>query len=81
MARDKELAAFQTHTLGGGITYEFNADWLPGFKRGSVNLFMDYIDFQYEDFRDVTRTGLAPGAEPFYGFDSIVTRFFVSFYY
>lgn len=81
MARDKELAAFTTHTLGAGVSYEFEATWLPGFKRGSVNLFMDYIDFQYDDFRDVTVTGRAPGEEPLYGFDSIVTRFFVSFFY
>ncbi len=81
MARDKELASFQTHTLGGGISYEFNAGWLPGFKRGSVNLFVDYIDFKYDDFRDVTATGAAPGSEPLYEFDSIVTRFFISLFY
>lgn len=81
MARDKELASYQTHTLGAGISYEFNMDWFPGFTRGQVSLFMDYIDFQYEDFRDVTATGNAPGSEPLYGFDSVVTRFFVSFYY
>ena len=81
MARDKELASFTTHTIGAGVTYEFDASWLPGFKRGSANLFMDYIDFQYDDFRDVTATGQAPGTEPLYGFDSVVTRFFISFYY
>lgn len=81
IARDKELAAFQTHTIGGGVSYEFDTDWLPGFKRGSVNLFVDYIDFQYDDFRDVTETGFAPGEEPLYGFDSTVTRLFLSLYY
>ena len=81
MARDKEMAAFQTQTIGAGVTYEFETDWLPGFKRGSVNLFMDYIDFQYDDFRDVTAAGFAPGTEPLYSFDSVVTRLFVSFYY
>jgi hypothetical protein len=81
MGRDKELAEFRTHTIGAGISYEFEPSWLPGFKSGSINLFVDYIDFQYEDFRDVTATGAAPGAEPLYGFDSTVTRLFVSFYY
>jgi hypothetical protein len=81
IARDKELAAFQTHTFGAGISYEFETDWLPGFTRGSVNLYVDYIDFKYDDFRDVTAAGYAPGSEPLYGFDSTVTRFFVSFYY
>jgi len=81
IARDKELAAFQTQTIGAGVTYEFETNWLPGFQRGSVNLFVDYIDFQYDDFRDVTVTGLAPGSEPLYTFDSVVTRLFVSFYF
>ena len=76
MARDKEMAAFQTQTIGAGVSYEFNMDWFPGFKRGQVSLMMDYIDFQYDDFRDVTATGFAPGDEPLYSFDSIVTRFF-----
>ncbi len=81
LARDKELAGFQTQTIGAGISYEFETHWLPGFKRGSVNLFVDYIDFQYDDFRDVTATGYAPGTEPLYGFDSVVTRAFVSLFY
>ncbi len=81
LARDKELAAFQTHTLGAGVSYEFGMDWFPGFKRGQVSLFMDYIEFQYDNFRDVTVTGLAPGEEPLYEFDSLVTRLFLSFYY
>lgn len=81
LARDKELASFQTQTIGGGVSYEFETGWLPGIKRGQVSLFIDYIDFQYDDFRDVTATGFAPGEEPAYGFDSVVTRFFFSVYY
>ena len=81
LARDKEMAAFQTQTIGAGVSYEFPMEWFPGFKRGQVSLMMDYIDFQYDNFRDVTATGFAPGDEPFYSFDSVVTRFFVSFYY
>ncbi len=81
IARDKELAAFQTNTLGAGVTYEFDMDWFPGFKRGQLSLFVDYIDFAYDNFRDVTATGFAPGEEPLYEFDSTVTRLFFSFYY
>ena len=81
LARDKELASFQTQTIGAGVSYEFESKWLPFVKRGQVSLFVDYIDFQYDDFRDVTRTGFAPGSEPTYTFDSTVTRFFFSLYY
>ena len=63
------------------MSYEFETSWLPGFKRGQLSLFMDYIDFQYDDFRDVTATGYAPGSEPTYSFDSVVTRLFISLYY
>lgn len=81
LARDKELASFRTHTVGGGVSYEFDIDWLPGFTRGQLSLFVDYIDFQYDDFRDVRVTGAAAGTEPLYGFDSTVTRLFLSVYY
>ncbi|MEQ8693575.1 MAG: DUF3570 domain-containing protein, partial [Pseudomonadales bacterium] len=81
LARDKELASFQTQTIGAGVSYEFDMDWMPGFSRGQLSLFIDYIDFQYDDFRDVTATGFTPGDEPTYGFDSTVTRFFISLYY
>lgn len=81
LARDKELASFQTRTIGAGVSYEFDADWLPWIKRGQVSLFVDRIDFQYEDYRNVTAKGFAPGMEPSYGFDSTVTRLFFSLYY
>ncbi|MGK0222650.1 MAG: hypothetical protein ACI9ON_001890, partial [Limisphaerales bacterium] len=81
LARDKELASFQTQSFGAGVSYEFDMGWMPGFSRGQMSLFVDYIDFQYDDFRDVRSSGFAPGAEPTYGFDSTVTRFFISVYY
>ena len=81
LARDKELATFETNTLGLGVAYEFKTGWLPGFDKGEVNLTMDYIRFDYDDFRDVTVSGAAPGDEPLYSFDSWVTRAFVSFWY
>ena len=34
----------------------------------------DYLDFQYDDFRDVTKDGYLPGQEPLYEFDAWVTR-------
>ena len=27
MARDKELATYTTHTIGAGVSYEFNLGW------------------------------------------------------
>jgi opacity protein-like surface antigen len=81
MARDKELASYSTHTIGAGVTYEFPVGWMPFFKKGEINLFVDYLLFQYDDFRDVTVTGVAAGEEPLYDFHSFVTRAFISFWY
>jgi opacity protein-like surface antigen len=81
LARDKELASFANHSVGAGATYSFNTPWLPFVERGSVNLFVDYMTFDYDDFRDVRVTGLAAGTEPLYSFDSLVLRAFVSLYF
>ena len=46
----------------------------------SFNLQMDFISFDYEDFRDV-RVTAAPGTEPLYGYDAVVTRLYYSLWY
>ena len=81
LARDKELASYVTHTVGAGLSYEFKTGRLPLFDKGEANLFVDWIHFDYEDFRDVTVTDVAPGEEPFYAFDSLVIRAFVSLWF
>ncbi len=81
MARDKELVSYTTPTVGAGISYEFQPRWLPFFKKAEANLFVDWIKFDYADFRDVRVTSAAPGTEPFYDFDSIVLRAYISFWY
>jgi opacity protein-like surface antigen len=80
LSRDKELSPFSSNTLGVGLTYQFNSDLAPFFKRGEVSLFADYIMFTYDDFRDVMKGGTA-GDEPMYKMDSTVLRAFVSFWY
>ncbi len=81
LARDKELSTYKNQTFGFGIGYEFNS-LLDGYiEKGSVNLLLDYIDFTYDDFRDVTREGFVAGQEPLYSFDAWVTRLFVRFEY
>jgi hypothetical protein len=80
MARDKELATYTTNTIGAGISYEFNLGW--GFlKRGELSLLVDYMLFDYEDFRDIRYTEFPVGEEPLYGFNATVVRAFISFFY
>jgi hypothetical protein len=77
LARDKELSTFSNLMLSVGATYELRDPGWDRLKRTTVNFFYDRISFEYDDFRDVTRTA-APGTEPLYGFDANVFRVFFS---
>ena len=80
LARDKEMSTFSNDSAGLAVSYEREMhDWGP-FDRFSVNLAVDYIHFDFEDFRDIREVS-TPGEEPFYAFNAIVTRFFVSIWY
>lgn len=75
LARDKEMSAFNGTTLGSGAVYEWRQTSLPGVDRLQFSLLVDYLNFQYDNFRDVTARGdYLPGEEPLYEFDAFVTR-------
>ncbi len=75
LARDKELADMQSHTLGFGVSYEFKPSWADFLGKAAVNLKYDRIRFDYDDFRDI-RVVTTPGTEPLYQFDADVIRLF-----
>ncbi len=82
MARDKELSTFKDHTVGVGVSYEFKPEKWQFVDRGSFNLELDYIKFEYDDFRDLTVDGtFTPGEEPLYGFSANVIKAYVSIWY
>lgn len=70
MARDKELSTFVSRTLGGKASWRFLRH-VPQMERASLNLAIDYVIFDYDDFTDV-RTG-AP-----YSFDAYVIQAYFS---
>jgi len=78
LARDKELAAMTSSTLGFGAAYAFKPGHLDFLSKASLNLRYDRIHFDYDDFRDLRVTGVTPGTEPLYKFDADVIRFFFS---
>jgi len=80
LARDKELATFDSSTIGLGISYLFNKDGFLLFDKGSVNLNVDYVTFDYQDFSDVNSASTF-GNESLYSFDAIVLRAFVSLWF
>jgi opacity protein-like surface antigen len=77
LARDKELSTFTSHTLGVGAGYEFVKAGSGLIKRARVNLNLDLINFEYQDFRDLTVVS-DPGQEPLYDLDATVIRAFIS---
>lgn len=81
LARDKELSGLTSHTVRFGVTYEFAKGGWHFVDKGSVNLFYDFIRFDYDDFRDLRDTSFAPGTEPFFSFDADVIQAFVSFWF
>lgn len=76
-ARDKELSEFDSTTIGIGATYEFGRSW-SAIERGSVGVNVDFIQFDYDNFRDLTKSGPV-GEEPLYEFDATVIRALASF--
>ncbi|MCL1156779.1 DUF3570 domain-containing protein [Shewanella inventionis] len=80
MARDKELSDFSDVTYGLGITYLLPASMSFADTRSEASLQWDYIDFQYNNFRNPNAEG-GVGNEPFYGFSANVIRAFVSVYF
>ena len=81
MARDKELSTFSSTTLRLGVSYDVVRSGWKFIDRGTVNLTVDHIMFDYEDFRDLRVTDVAPGEEPLFSFDANVVQFFVSFWF
>jgi hypothetical protein len=80
MARDKELATFQTHDLGAAVSYQFLTKSWHYLNKGTVNLHYDFVKYNYDDFRNIPAGG-APGAEPLYSFNANVLQLFFSFWF
>jgi len=80
LARDKEMSSFTTQTFGAGASWEFKRNGSGWIKRGSLNLNIDYILFDYEDFRDLS-VNTTVGTEPLYSFDATVLRAFLSIWF
>lgn len=74
LGRDKELSTYQGTTMGFGVSYEIRQGVIPFVKRLQFSVLADYMDYEYEDFRDISVEGFEPGKEPLYQFDAWVTR-------
>jgi hypothetical protein len=89
MARDRELAAFSSYTVGVGATYDFTVPRAPWIVRNTLNLRYDHLMIDYKDFHALydlpTDTTLIPAtgidALPLYRLDANIIQLFYSLYF
>jgi hypothetical protein len=80
-SRDRELAQFHDVTLGVGAAYEFHPTWPHFIERGTVNLDLQRLHIDYDDFRNNLAPNSVPGNEPLYSYSANIMQFFISFWY
>ena len=80
LGRDKEISAYTNQTVKLEITYDLLSEDWGMFERGTANLSLARIMFDYDEFRNILAGGMA-GEEPFYSFDADVLQFYLSFWF
>jgi hypothetical protein len=84
MARDRELASFNSYTLGLGAAYEFSVPRAPWINKSSLNIHYDRLMIHYADFRNALfagQNGFTAGNEPLYNLDANIFQVFVSIWF
>ena len=84
MARDRELAAFHSITLGIGASYEFHVPRAPWINKSSLNVRYNRLIIDYSDFRNALfagQDGFTAGNEPLYQLNASILQMFVSIWF
>ena len=88
LARDKEMSTFTSSSIRLGGTYTLFENGWSFFDKGTLNVFYDRMQFDYDNFRDLSvyidldpSVVITPGTEPLYGFSANVIQFFVSVWF
>ncbi len=84
LARDKEMSTYQSWSFGIAASYTFTGLNLGPFEQLRLNLNVDHMEFDYDDFRDIptgAALGSAVGEEPLYSFYADVIRLFATVTY
>ena len=79
-ARDKELSDMDSNTFSLAVSYQL-PHFADAIDRSSISLQWDYIQFDYNNFRDLQYSTAAAGEESLYQFDADVLKLFVSIWY
>jgi Protein of unknown function (DUF3570) len=84
-ARDRELAAFNSFTVGAGASYDFPIPRNRWVNKSSVTVRFDHLLIDYKDFRNALLTGTAPeftaGNEPLYKLNANIFQVFASVWF
>lgn len=80
MARDKEMSTYTGLTIGVSLSYEWKFSETATFKKSSVHFEYDYMNFDYDNFRDVTAQ-TAVGEEPLFAFSASALKIYASIWY
>jgi len=82
MARDRELAAFHSYTVGAGASYQFQVPGVPWISKSSANVRVDHLLVDYSDFRNALLAGTyGAGNEPLYKLNANIFQVFVSIWF
>jgi hypothetical protein len=85
MARDRELAAFNSYTVGAGISYDFPIPRNPWINRSSFTIRYDHLLINYKDYRNALLIGTAPewsaGNEPLYKLNANILQAYLSVWF
>ncbi len=83
-ARDRELAAFHSISLGFGASYEFHVPDAPWINKSSLNFHFNHLMIDYSDFRNALLAGdgtYTAGDEPLYKLNANIYQLFVSIWF
>jgi hypothetical protein len=68
--------------VGIAATYEYRIDRFSWLKKGTINVSLDHMMIDYDNFRDLRNTvDFAPGEEPLYSLRANILQVFFSFWF
>ena len=84
-ARDRELAAFNSFTIGAGASYDFPIPRNRWINKSSLSVRFDHLLIDYKDYRNALLIGTSPeftpGNEPLYKLNANIFQLFASVWF
>lgn len=84
MARDKELSAFTSTSIGVSGSYKFAKNGWGWIDKGSLNVSYDILNIEYDNFRDARESqsdATLAGVESLYNLNADVMQAYISIWY